>query len=130
MTLPFATVATVATLATIAVALAVLAARGCVRIDGGAVEVSWVVHADGRAITDCSCADPAIANVRVQLVGHGGAIEGLMPCAGRAQCVFGCQRQTGATPFDIPETHGDEQFAVSLVAVGQDGSDLPKVVAP
>jgi hypothetical protein len=103
---------------------------GCVQIDGGAVEVSWVVHADGRAITDCSCADPAIASVRIQMVGQGGSIQGLMPCAGRAQCVFGCQRQTGATPFDIPETRGGEQYAISLVAVDAHGADLPEVKAP
>ena len=30
---------------------------GCVQIDGGAVEVSWVVHANGRAITDCKILD-------------------------------------------------------------------------
>jgi hypothetical protein len=31
----------------------------CVQINGGSVEVSWVVHSNGRAITDCSCAvDP------------------------------------------------------------------------
>jgi hypothetical protein len=107
-----------------------LAASACVQIDGGAVEVSWVVHADGRAITDCSCSSPEIARVRIQMVGQGGAIQGAMPCAGQAACEFACQRQTGATPFDIPETHGDEQYAISLVAVGQDGADLPQVQAP
>src|SRR6266850_103355 len=87
---------------------------GCVQINGGAVEVSWVVHANGRAITDCSCAvaptadvgAPPIAGVRIEIVGQHGAIDGARPCAGRAQCQFACQRQTGATPFDIPETHG------------------------
>jgi hypothetical protein len=103
---------------------------GCVQIDGGAVEVSWVVHANGRAITDCSCSDPEITRVRIKLVGQGGGIDGTTPCAGRAQCEFGCQRQTGATPFDIPETHGDEKYAVSLVAVGPDGAELPQVITP
>ncbi|HEX4405304.1 MAG TPA: hypothetical protein VH560_10780, partial [Polyangia bacterium] len=71
---------------------------GCVQISGGAVEVSWVVHANGRAITDCSCSDPQIAKVRINLVGQGGAIQGTTPCAGKANCEFACQRQTGATP--------------------------------
>jgi hypothetical protein len=102
----------------------------CVQIDGGAVEVSWVVHANGRAITDCSCADPEIASIRIEVVGRGGLIEGTTPCAGRAQCRFACQRQTGATPFDIPETHGDEMYAISVVAVGKDGADLPTIQAP
>jgi hypothetical protein len=103
---------------------------GCVQISGGAVEVSWVVHANGRAITDCSCSDPQIAKVRINLVGQGGAIQGTTPCAGQAKCEFACQRQTGATPFDIPETTGDEQYAISVVAVGTEGQDLPQVQAP
>lgn len=103
---------------------------GCVQISGGSVEVSWAVRANGRAITDCTCTNPEIAKVRINLVGQGGAIQGTTPCAGQAQCEFGCERQTGATPFDIPETHGDEMYAVSVVAVGTDGADLPQVEAP
>jgi hypothetical protein len=102
----------------------------CVQIDGGAVEVSWVVHANGRAITDCGCSDPQIDRVRIKLVGRGGNIDGLEPCEGRAQCAFSCQRQTGATPFDIPETHGDERYEVSVVAVGKDGAELLQIVTP
>jgi hypothetical protein len=105
-------------------------ASGCVQIEGGSVEVSWVVHANGRAITDCSCADPVISKVRIRLEGHGGGIEGTTPCEGRAQCEFSCQRQTGATPFDIPATRGDESYAVSVVAVGPDGVELPRVITP
>jgi len=104
---------------------AFLAAGSCVQIDGGAVEVSWVVHANGRAITDCTCSDPEIASVRIDIVGHGGNIMGTTPCAGRPQCVFSCQRQTGATLFDIPETHGDETYLIQLVAVDKNGADLP-----
>jgi len=111
---------------------------GCVQINGGAVEVSWVVHANGRAITDCSCAvaptadvgAPPIAGVRIEIVGQHGAIDGARPCAGRAQCQFACQRQTGATPFDIPETHGGEMYAISVVAMDKDGADLPGIAAP
>ncbi|HEY2729881.1 MAG TPA: hypothetical protein VGK52_08055 [Polyangia bacterium] len=115
-------------------------AGSCVQISGGSVEVSWVVHANGRAITDCSCAvapnaDPnappqPIASVRIEIVGQHGAIDGSRPCAGRSQCQFACQRQTGATPFDVPETHGDEMYAISVVAVGADGADLPGIIAP
>jgi hypothetical protein len=105
-----------------------LALGGCVQIQGGSIEVSWVVHANGRAITDCGCADPAIASVRIDVRGRGGAIDA--PCAGRAGCQFACGRQTGATPFDIPETHGDEMYAIGVVAVGADGADLPAVMAP
>ncbi|HVU52731.1 MAG TPA: hypothetical protein VHL80_18750 [Polyangia bacterium] len=101
------------------------AAGSCVQIDGGAVEVSWVVHANGRAITDCTCSDPEIASVRIDIVGNGGNIQGSTPCAGQPRCVFSCQRQTGATPFNIPETHGDETYLIQLVAVDKNGADLP-----
>ena len=106
------------------------AAGSCVQINGGAVEVSWVIHANGRAITDCTCSDPEVVSVRIDIVGHLGAIEGQRPCAGRPECQFSCQRQTGATPFDIPETHGDETYSISVVAVGKDGLDLPAIQTP
>jgi hypothetical protein len=107
-------------------------AGSCVQINGGAIEVSWVVHANGRAITDCSCSFPKIAAVRIDVTGIHGAIDKLRPCEGRPECTFSCQRQTGATPFDIPETHGDEVYSISLVAVGESGTDLPadEVKAP
>ncbi len=98
----------------------------CVKIDGGAVEISWVVISpSGGGITDCSCADPAIAKVRLVLVGMGGTIEGATPCAGKAQCDFPCQNQTGATQFDIPPTGPGESYKVSVVAVGDDGLEIP-----
>jgi hypothetical protein len=105
-------------------------AGSCVDINGGAIEVSWRLAAQGRAITDCTCSDPAVASVRLDVVGMNGTIDGTMPCAGRAECVFPCQRQTGATSFDIPETHGDEVYSIRIVAVDKDGADLPEVQAP
>jgi hypothetical protein len=112
-------------------ALSGLLAVGCVRIDGGAVEVSWVVRStDGRAITDCSCAYPEISKVRIDLVGVGGDIDGTTPCAGRSACEFPCQRQTGSTPFDIrqgqPGSDGQlPQYQISLTAIGTDENPLP-----
>jgi hypothetical protein len=104
----------------------------CVKIDGGAVEISWVIRSElGSAITDCGCADPAIDKVRLVLQGVdalGNEIPGATPCAGQAQCDFPCPRQTGATAFDIQETHGDERYDVSVVALGTDGSELPQSV--
>ena len=103
----------------------------CVKIDGGAVEISWVIRSKlGSAITDCGCASPPIDKVRLKLVGQGGAIDGATPCAGQAQCDFPCARQTGATAFDIQETQGDERYLVSIVALGTDGSELPQVMMP
>ncbi len=110
-------------------AMAIVASllSGCVKISGGAVEISWVVISpSGSGITDCSCADPAIAKVRLVLNGVGGTIDGATPCAGQAQCDFSCQNQTGATQFDIPPTGPGESYAASVVAVGTDGVEIPQ----
>jgi hypothetical protein len=111
-------------------ALSCLMAAGCVRIDGGAVEISWVVRSsDGRAITDCTCSVPQIARVRLDLLGVGGDIDGTTPCAGRPECEFPCQRQTGSTPFEIKQGSAGPDgrmpaYQISLTAVGADGTDL------
>jgi hypothetical protein len=104
---------------------------GCVEIDGGAVEISWVIRSKaGSAITDCGCASPSISRVRLALGGIGGAVDDTKPCAANAQCDFPCGRQTGATAFNIPETHGAERYQVSIEALGMDGSPLLQVMAP
>ena len=112
------------------VAMTIVAALipACVPIHGGAVEISWLVVSSpgGGVITNCGCADPAIAKVRLVLVGVGGAIDGATPCAGNAQCDFSCQNQTGATQFDIPPTGPGESYEVSVVAVGTDGNPIPQ----
>src|SRR6185503_17984914 len=93
----------VAALACVALPSA-LGAAGCVRIEGGAVEVSWVVHSpEGQAINDCGCASPAIASVQLNLraVDGSGQFPDPMPCPHGADCTFPCQRQTGSTLFDI-----------------------------
>src|SRR4051794_5855729 len=62
-------------------AMLALASGGCVDIEGGAVEISWVVRStSGSAITNCSCADPPIDKVRLVLVPRGPSIEGNNPC--------------------------------------------------
>jgi hypothetical protein len=95
-------------------------ASGCVEIDGGSVEVSWAVFTrDGRAITNCECADPAIAYIRLNLVSDPDGRA--QPCAGDNSCRFGCNRRTGATPFKIPAG----RYLMSLVAVDSNGADLP-----
>ena len=104
---------------------------GCVKIDGGAVEISWVVRStSGSAITDCSCADPAIDKVRLKLVAIGPSIQDNKSCAGEAQCDFPCQRQTGSTAFDVKPTQAGESYEISVVAVGVDGTELEGVMTP
>lgn len=93
-------------------------APGCVSIDGGAVEASWVVVThDGRTIANCACTCPPVAKIRLRLLPTAGGDD---PCAGRASCQFGCDLQSGATRFDIPPG----RYAISLVPVGADGNDI------
>lgn len=112
------------------------ASVGCVDIDGGAIEASWVLRThDGRAIEGCDCADPAIARVRFSVMrsladpGNQGNQPPATPtdfCAGRADCEFSCARQRGATPFFLPAG----QYAVSLALLGPDGVALASGVGP
>lgn len=93
-------------------------ALGCVPIDGGSVEASWIVVThDGRGIADCGCTCPTVANVRLQLLPITGGED---PCAGKSTCQFSCNSQTGATRFDIPPG----TYAISIVPVGVDGNDI------
>jgi len=92
---------------------------GCVSIDGGAVEASWVVetYGDGRGIADCGCACPPIAGLRLQLTPISGGSD---PCAGRDSCQFSCGQRSGSTRFEVPPG----SYAISLVPVGIDGNDI------
>jgi hypothetical protein len=108
-------------------------AAACVRVDGGAVELSWVVQSRaGAAITDCGCADPPIHTVRLVLVGVGGSVAGHRPCDGTAQCDFPCHRQTGSTAFDVRETGNGEAYEISVLTVDESGVEIPsdQVMSP
>jgi len=119
------------TFAFVLLALLSLASGGCVDIEGGAVEVSWVVRStSGSAITSCSCADPPIDKVRLVLIPKGPSIEGNKPCESQAQCDYPCQRQTGSTAFNIKPTQAGESYEISVVAIGGDGNVLEGVMMP
>jgi hypothetical protein len=97
-------------------------AASCVKVDGGAVEASWVLQTfDGRSISDCGCSDPEVSRVRliVARVDDMG-VMGADACAGVASCEFPCRRGTGATQFDIPPG----RYAISLSPIGKDGKPL------
>jgi hypothetical protein len=99
------------------------AGGGCVQVDGGAIEASWVLRTfDGRAISDCGCASPEIARVRfvARPVGADEA-QGEDVCAGRTGCEFSCRSQRGATPFFVPAG----RYAVSFAALDAQGTPLP-----
>lgn len=81
--------------------LAVLAA-GCLELDGGAVEVAWVVRdTDQRART---CKEADIAHVRVTVLREtdGGVYEDLCRAGVIGRCTFDCEAGDGTTPFKIP----------------------------
>jgi hypothetical protein len=95
---------------------------GCTHSEGGAVELSWLLRTpDGRAVSDCDCADPAIAHVRLELQGLSPAeVLGTKPCTDRGTCTFSCDRQTGVTPLDIPAGN----YAIEIVPLDATGKDM------
>jgi hypothetical protein len=100
----------------------------CVDINGGAVEVPWIVFArDGRgAINDCACATPAIQSVRLKLEPAGANATPADPCAEASSCVFSCGRKIGSTPFMVPP--GD--YLMSIEPLGTDGLVIPEDAVP
>ena len=94
-------------------------ASGCVQIDGGAIEASWVLRTfDGRAITGCACASPQIARVRFTAVAIDATGQAQADiCAGRAGCEFSCASQRGATPFFVPAG----RYAIAVAALTAEG---------
>jgi hypothetical protein len=103
------------------VALALCLVAACVPTEGGAVEASWVIRSEGRAVSECGCADPEISRVRFRVVAiDASGTPGPDWCAGRAACEFACRRQIGTTPFAIP----GGRYAISLTAIGPNGEDL------
>lgn len=97
---------------------------GCVQIDGGAIEASWVLRTfDGRAIETCDCSVPAVARVRfvVNAIDAAGKI-GADICAGQAGCEFSCGSQRGATPFFVPAA----RYAIAVLALDATGTAVPE----
>jgi hypothetical protein len=108
--------------------LAAVLLAGCVDVDGGAIEASWVLRTfDGRGISDCGCSQPEITRVRfvVRSVAPEGAV-GDDVCAGRPGCEFPCHRQRGATPFFVPA----RRYAISFAPLDNQGMPLTGARVP
>ncbi len=106
--------------------LALCLAPGCLQIDGGAIELSWVVycaagHTPGSSTSSCSCCDRASRLASVQLVvtplGDGGAGD---VCTGQSSCRFSAGRQSGNTAFFVPP--GD--YDISVLPLDASGAVL------
>lgn len=99
---------------------ALLGAFGCDPVNGAAVEVSWVVHTPGGfAIDDCSCADPAIAEVRLLLTPQSGTESA-------RSYDFPCKKQRGVTPFEVPVG----LYELQVQALDAQGQPAAGAVAP
>lgn len=110
------------TLALILVLTTPVVVGGCVEVEGGAIEASWVLRTfDGRAVSDCACAHPVIARVRfvARVVGDDDT-PGEDVCAGQPGCEFPCRSQRGATPFFVP----GGRYAISFAPIDLAGTPL------
>jgi hypothetical protein len=109
-----------------ALGAALLAA--CLEIDGGAVEVAWVLRSYDEKALRCREAEPPIARIRLVVTPFGSPDEDLCAAGTLVQCAFECEGGVGTSAFDIPP--GDYLF--SLQAETEDGSPLGpgEVVVP
>jgi hypothetical protein len=112
-----------------ALALALVGGTGCLQIEGGAVEVAWVLrHSDNTA---GKCDDShlpsqyRIDRIRLRVTPEDDL--GMDLCASAdppGTCEFSCEDGGGTTRFDIPE--GTYYF--DLVPLTADGSVIPASV--
>jgi hypothetical protein len=108
-----------------AAAAPALVAPGCLTIDGGAIEVSWVTYcANGKkpgSTASCSCNLRAaqLDRVRVEALALGDGADA-DACAERDACVFTASVQSGVTGFIVPP--GD--YAIGLVPLDVGGAIL------
>ena len=79
-----------------------------------------MVHTPGGySIDDCSCAEPAIASVRLLLTPQSG------PDSARSYD-FACKKQRGVTPFEVPPG----RYELQVQALDATGQPVPSAVAP
>lgn len=99
----------------------VVCPAGCVDIDGGSIEASWIVNtARGGKRIDCTCA--RFGAVRYEVVE---SETGARPCdtlsvAGNHRCEFDCLAGVGTTDFAIPPG----QYAINIVPLDLEGKLL------
>ncbi|MFH2009368.1 MAG: hypothetical protein ABI333_22445 [bacterium] len=83
--------------------LALAMPLGCLDIDGGAVEVAWVIRTSDQKAADCQDNVPPIHRIRLKVApvdepDRDLCAEGLI-----GECDFECGLGGGTTPFNIPE---------------------------
>lgn len=110
--------------------LSTSALGACLQIDGGAVEVAWVVRLSDQTKGDCN--DPSLSEPidRLRLViknAHDPTVD-LCETGEISGCEFDCELGSGVTPFNIPEG----SYLLGLQPLSADGSPIPtdEVVVP
>ena len=103
---------------------------GCLQIEGGSAEVSWVLrNSDEKAV---SCKEAGIAKIRfVVLEGEGQDATDLCDTGQIGRCVFDCKDGHGTTPFRIPPGHyffGLEAMDATGMPLSPDKVSLPAPV--
>ena len=109
----------------LAAALVALPGPACVEVNGGAIEVDWLVvsQSDGTVLRGCTCAPPstqAIADLTLVLTPR--APDVTTP----PSYSFPCARGRGTTTFSIP----DAEYDVTLRPIDPAGIDLAAQVPP
>lgn len=110
-------------------AAAGLTSSGCTKIEGGAVEVAWVLRRSNNTAADCDDSrlpsEYHIDRIRLRVVPEDD--PGMDLCASvnpLSTCEFNCEDGVGASAFDIP----DGVYYFDLVPITADGSVIPSSV--
>lgn len=124
-----------------------LVATGCLQIDGGAVEVGWVLRDTHQERVTCDAPTLRAAGVRIDrirvqvrlLAADGTSGDDLCASGAIRGCEFRCDDGGGATPFSIPVPDPDpgdgisvqsREYLFSLLPLSQDGTPIgPELVA-
>jgi hypothetical protein len=110
--------------AVLALTAAPLALTACVRVDGGAVEVDWLVvsQAEGKLLGGCACPSPSTQAISLISIALKSRAEG----GASLSFPFFCNRGRGTTSFSIPP--GD--YDISLQPADAAGTDLASRAPP
>ncbi len=121
---------------------------GCVEIEGGAVEVAWVLRdtrqrsapcdAEGLKILEIERIDRVRLQIR-RISPDGGVSEDLCAAGVVTGCEWSCSNRGGTTPFNIPvpdanpddgEDSETRDYVFNLVPLSVDGTPIdPSIVA-
>lgn len=107
---------------------------GCLEIEGGAVEVAWVVRDSRQRAAKCDSESLrllglSIAKIRLRIqpvLQSGEAGDDLCAAGAVRGCEFQCKALGGTTPFSVPVPDGEDSvdYFFSLLPLTGDGSPI------